>query len=67
MGLAGLALVALAGIALAAPGALTLLIGADESWARVQREGVLRVGMDASYPPFELVDDAGRFSGLDVD
>ncbi|MFH1085849.1 MAG: transporter substrate-binding domain-containing protein, partial [Chloroflexota bacterium] len=47
--------------------ALTLLIGADESWARVQREGVLRVGMDASYPPFELVDDAGRFSGLDVD
>lgn len=39
----------------------------DEVWARIQREKVLRVGMDASFPPFEMVDAEGRFSGLDVD
>jgi len=39
----------------------------DDTWARIGREGVLRVGMDASYPPFGLVDDAGHFSGFDVD
>jgi polar amino acid transport system substrate-binding protein len=39
----------------------------DEAWARIQREKVLRVGMDASFPPFEVVDGEGRFSGLDVD
>jgi len=39
----------------------------DETWAHIHREGVLRVGMDASYPPFEMVDDAGHFSGFDVD
>ena len=39
----------------------------DETWPRILREGVLRVGMDASYPPFELVDDEGRFRGYDVD
>ena len=39
----------------------------DRTWARIQREGVLRVGMDASYPPFEVVDAEGRFFGYDVD
>jgi polar amino acid transport system substrate-binding protein len=39
----------------------------DEIWSRIQREGMLRVGMDASYPPFENVDERGQFSGLDVD
>ncbi|NLG48813.1 MAG: amino acid ABC transporter substrate-binding protein [Chloroflexi bacterium] len=39
----------------------------DETWTRIQRQGVLRVGMDASYPPFELVDDARGFHGFDVD
>ncbi len=39
----------------------------DRTWARIQREGVLRVGMDASYPPFEVVDAEGRFLGYDVD
>ncbi len=49
--------------------ALRLLGGgpADKVWARIQREGVLRVGMDASYPPFEFVDGEGQFRGLDVD
>jgi len=38
----------------------------DETWARCQREGVLRVGMDASFPPFELEED-GTYRGYDVD
>lgn len=38
----------------------------DEHWERCKRAGVLRVGMDASYPPFE-VDAGGEFQGLDVD
>lgn len=43
------------------------LAGADPTWERIHREGVVRVGMDASFPPFEVVDDEGHFSGLDVD
>lgn len=44
------------------------LLGAeDRTWARIRREGLLRVGMDASYPPFEVVDAEGRFRGYDVD
>lgn len=39
----------------------------DPVWDRIRAEGVLRVGMDASYPPFENVDSQGQFSGLDVD
>lgn len=58
--------------------ALTLAVGAravvgwrtrgqvDEVWQRCQREGVLRVGLDASYPPFE-VEEEGVFRGLDID
>ena len=48
------------------PPALLILFGED-TWTRIQREGGFRVGMDASYPPFEQVDDQGRFYGLDVD
>jgi len=39
----------------------------DQVWERIQTQGLLRVGMDASYPPFENVDQQGQFSGLDVD
>ena len=39
----------------------------DQAWARIQREHILRVGMDASYPPFEIVDGEGHYSGFDVD
>ncbi len=39
----------------------------DETWARIRREGLMRVGMDASWPPFEFVDDDGQIVGLDVD
>ncbi|MEA3406572.1 MAG: ABC transporter substrate-binding protein [Chloroflexota bacterium] len=39
----------------------------DGAWQRIQEEGVLRVGMDASYPPFEWIDERGEFVGYDVD
>ena len=38
----------------------------DDSWERVQAAGVLKVGLDPTYPPFEVADAAG-VSGLDVD
>jgi ABC-type amino acid transport substrate-binding protein len=44
-----------------------LLSPRDATWERIRREGVLRVGMDATYLPFEVVDQQGRFSGYDVD
>lgn len=39
---------------------------ADETWQRCQRERVLRVGLDASYPPFEVEED-GALRGYDID
>ena len=39
----------------------------DPAWARVQETGVLRVGMDAAYPPFESLDENGQVVGFDVD
>ena len=40
----------------------------EDGLARVQRSGVLRVGTDATYPPFEWVDTAtGQVEGFDVD
>ncbi len=39
----------------------------DDTWERVLESGVLRVGMDASFPPFEYVAADGTLAGLDVD
>ena len=39
----------------------------DQTWERIQREGVMRVAMDASYPPFEYIDEEGSLVGYDVD
>ena len=40
----------------------------DSSLSRVQEAGLLRVGLDPSWPPFEYVDPAsGEVAGLDVD
>jgi ABC-type amino acid transport substrate-binding protein len=40
----------------------------DENWQQVRRSGVLRVGLDASHPPFEYVDaHTGELLGYDVD
>ncbi len=36
------------------------------TWERIEQEGVLRVGLDPTYPPFEAADEDGAF-GLDVD
>ncbi len=37
-----------------------------ETWTRVEQSGVLRVGLDPTYPPFEN-GDRGQLVGLDVD
>jgi polar amino acid transport system substrate-binding protein len=39
---------------------------ADDSWERVQAAGILLVGLDPTYPPFEVADKNGVY-GLDVD
>lgn len=39
----------------------------DGSWDRVLDTGVLRVGLDASFPPFEMLDANGQVTGYDVD
>ncbi len=39
----------------------------DDTWDRVRQTGVLRVGMDASFPPFETIAPDGTLVGFDVD
>jgi len=40
----------------------------DRTWERIRAEGVLRVGMDASFPPFETIDpETDAIYGFDVD
>jgi ABC-type amino acid transport substrate-binding protein len=39
----------------------------DAGWIRASETGVLRVGMDASFPPFEAVAPDGSLVGFDVD
>lgn len=39
----------------------------DDTWDRVRETGTLRVGMDASFPPFETVAADGTLAGFDVD
>ncbi|MBX3000668.1 MAG: amino acid ABC transporter substrate-binding protein [Caldilineaceae bacterium] len=39
----------------------------DRTWRTIQERGVWRVGMDPSFPPFEMLDEAGRPIGYDVD
>lgn len=51
---------------------LWLLLGGpashDTAWHHIEESKVLRVGMDASYPPFETIDQAtGQPVGFDVD
>lgn len=65
----------LAGLALALGAALLcwsatsgrLSWAKEDLWAALQRRGALRVCLDASYPPFENVNEQGQFAGLDVD
>ena len=46
---------------------LRLRLGRDEVWEGIQSRGVLRVGMEASYPPFEFADENGAVQGFDAD
>ncbi len=65
-----LRLLALAAVVLALGAAAWLILAQppkDEVWREVQSSGVLRVGMDASYPPFEDLDQNGEIVGFDVD
>jgi len=39
----------------------------DGTLAEIQRRGTLRVGLDASFPPFETLTEDGQIVGLDVD
>jgi ABC-type amino acid transport substrate-binding protein len=39
----------------------------DATWDRIRSTRVLRVGMDATYPPFESVNQTGQVEGYDVD
>jgi polar amino acid transport system substrate-binding protein len=39
----------------------------DGTLAEIRRRGTLRVGLDASFPPFESMDGNGQIIGLDVD
>ena len=39
----------------------------DAFWERITASGTWRVAMDASFPPFEDLDEAGRPLGFDVD
>lgn len=39
----------------------------DLTWQRIQEQGILRVGMEANWVPFEYVDGVGELSGFDVE
>jgi len=45
---------------------LTACRSENATWQRIEQTGILRVGLDPTYPPFEVVDDGG-LRGLDVD
>jgi len=38
----------------------------DSTWVRIIQEGVFRIGIDPSFPPFESDDGKGNLSGLDI-
>ncbi|HET91265.1 MAG TPA: amino acid ABC transporter substrate-binding protein [Chloroflexi bacterium] len=46
---------------------LTACARPDDAWQRVLESGILRVGMDASFPPFEFVAADGALTGFDVE
>ena len=43
------------------------LLRQDRTWQAMQARGAWRVGMDPSFPPFELLDETGKPAGYDVD
>lgn len=56
-------------IALGIIGVLALLTGCakkEDSWVKIQEEGVLRIGVDPTFPPFAVATD-GTVEGIDID
>ncbi|MCC6165820.1 MAG: amino acid ABC transporter substrate-binding protein [Caldilineaceae bacterium] len=51
------------------PGGLLarLLLRQDQTWEAMAARGSWRVGLDPSFPPFELLDGNGQPAGYDVD
>jgi ABC-type amino acid transport substrate-binding protein len=39
----------------------------DPTWQRIQQQGVMRVGMDPNWLPFEYIDGDGKLAGFDVE
>ena len=46
--------------------ALSACQAQSASWERIEQSGVVRVGLDPTYPPFEVTEGSG-VAGLDVD
>lgn len=62
----GLGLLALVLTALYALWGERLLAPTDHTWQTMQARGTWRIGMDPSFPPFEMLDENGQPSGFDV-
>ena len=39
----------------------------DTVWAHIQETGVIRVGTDPTWPPYQLLDNSGNIVGFEVD
>ena len=39
----------------------------DAVWANIQETGVIRVGTDPTWPPYQMLDDNGEIVGFEVD
>ncbi|MEZ4675724.1 MAG: transporter substrate-binding domain-containing protein [Caldilineaceae bacterium] len=50
-----------------APQRIVQLFRRDTTWQTMQTNGVWRVGMDPSFPPFEWLDETGKPVGFDVE
>jgi ABC-type amino acid transport substrate-binding protein len=40
---------------------------ADTVWAHIQETGVIRVGTDPTWPPYQMLDNSGNIVGFEVD
>ncbi|MBN1245367.1 transporter substrate-binding domain-containing protein, partial [Candidatus Bathyarchaeota archaeon] len=39
----------------------------DTVWAHIQDTGVISVGTDPTWPPYQMLDDTGEIVGFEVD
>lgn len=54
-------------IAFAAPLAIPLSAHAEDSLQRVKSAGVLKVGTETAFAPFDFIDETGAHAGLNID